>query len=220
MTLLSQPSDPAEIIRQGSRLLEIPITDEAISKMRRHMELLMEWSSRVNLTALSDPRDVAIFHFLDSLTVFKVVPQCLPLRVLDVGSGAGFPGIVMRTAEESIDLSVLDRNPKKIVFLKHVARELKLTGVRFLNSPLQHIMDNASLGHFDVVVSRAFASDPHLMDTLHHLLAPSGSLVRMAGPASARKAFPLHNFREVFRWDGTLPFSESHRSVFRYTKIV
>jgi 16S rRNA (guanine527-N7)-methyltransferase len=219
MTLLSQPSDPAEIIRQGSRLLEIPVTNEAVSRMMRHMELLMEWGSRVNLTALRDPRDIAVFHFLDSLTVFKVVPQGIALRVLDVGSGAGFPGIVMRSAEESINLSVVDRNPKKIVFLKHVARELNLSGVRFLNSLVQDFMDNSLPEQFDVVVSRAFASDPHLMDTLHHLLAPGGSLVRMAGPASVGKEFPLHHFRESFRWEGSLPFSDRLRSVFRYTKI-
>jgi len=219
MTLLSQPPDPAEIIRQGSRLLEIPVRNEAVSKMIRHMELLMEWGSRVNLTALTESLDIAIFHFLDSLTVFKVVPQGNALRVLDVGSGAGFPGIVMRSADESINLSVIDRNPKKIVFLKHVARELNLTGVRFLNSLVQDFMDNSSPEQFDVVVSRAFASDPHLMDTLHHLLAPGGSLVRMAGPASGGKEFPLHHFRESFRWEGSLPFSDRLRSVLRYTKI-
>ena len=218
MTLLSQPPDPVEIIRQGSRLLEISVTNEAVSKMMRHMELLMEWGSRVNLTALNNPRDIAVFHFLDSLTVFKVVPQGIALRVLDVGSGAGFPGIVMRSADESINLSVIDRNPKKIVFLKHVARELNLTGVRFLNSLVQDFMDS-SPEQFDVVVSRAFASDPHLMDTLHHLLAPGGSLVRMAGPASGGKEFPLHHFRESFRWEGSLPFSDRLRSVLRYTKI-
>jgi 16S rRNA (guanine527-N7)-methyltransferase len=219
MTLLSQPTDPAEIIRQGSRLLELRVTDEAVFRMMRHMELLMQWGSRVNLTALTEPRDIAIFHFLDSLTVFKVVPQGVALRVLDIGSGAGFPGIVMRSAEASINLSVVDRNPKKIVFLKHVARELNLSGVRFLNALLQDFMDNSLPEQFDVVVSRAFASDPHLMDTLHHLLAPGGSLIRMAGPASVGKEFPLHHFRESFRWDGSLPFSDRLRSVFRYTKI-
>lgn len=220
MTLLSQRPDPEEIIRQGSRLLEIPVSDQAISKMLRHMELLREWSPRVNLTAVKDPRDIAVFHFLDSLTVFKVLPQCSALRVLDVGSGGGFPGMVMRIVEESIDLSVLDRNPGKIVFLKHVARELGLLGIRFLNLLLQDFMDNSLPGSFDVVVSRAFASNPQLMNNFHHLLAPGGSLVRMAGPASAGKEFPLHNFRESFRWQGVLPFSNRHRSVFCYAKIV
>lgn len=218
MTLPSRPPDPADIIRQGSRLLDIPVTDEAVSKMIRHMELLIEWSSRTNLTALKDPQDIAVFHFLDSLTVFKVIPLGLSLRVLDVGSGAGFPGMVMRTAEQSINLSVLDRNPKKIVFLKHVASELDLLGVHFLNFPLQDLMDHYSPGYFDVVVSRAFASDPNLMDALHQLLAPGGSMVRMAGPVSAGKHFPLHNFRESLRWEGTLPFSNSFRSVFCYTR--
>lgn len=219
MTLLSQRPDPEEIIRQGSRLLEIPVTDQAVSKMMRHMELLREWSLRINLTALEDPRDIAVFHFLDSLTVFKALPQCSALRVLDIGSGGGFPGIVMRTVEESISLSVLDRKPGKIVFLKHVARELDLLGVRFLNCLLQDFMNLSLPGRFDVVVSRAFASNPQLMDNFHLLLAPGGSLIRMAGPASVEKEFPLHYFRESFRWQGALPFSNRHRSVLCYTKI-
>ncbi len=219
MTLLSQRPNPEEIIRQGSRLLDIPVTGQAISKMMRHMELLREWSLRVNLTALEDPRDIAVFHFLDSLTVFKVLPLGSVLRVLDVGSGGGFPGIVMRTVEESVNLSVLDRNPGKIVFLKHVARELGLFGVAFLNFRLQVFMDHSEPGYFDVVVSRAFASNPQIMDNFHLLLAPGGSLVRMAGPASVGKAFPLHNFRESSRWQGALPFSNRQRSVFCYTKI-
>jgi 16S rRNA (guanine527-N7)-methyltransferase len=218
MILPSRPPDPAEIITQGSRALEIALTDEAVSKMMRHVELLIEWSSRVNLTALKDPRDIAVLHFLDSLTVFKVLPQSLSLRVLDVGSGAGFPGIVMRTAEQSINLSVLDRNPKKIVFLKYVAKELDLLKIQFLNFPMQDFMDQSSSGHFDVVVSRAFASDPHLIDSLHQLVAPGGSLVRMAGPVSAGKVFPLNNFRESRRWEGTLPFSDSFRSVICYNR--
>jgi 16S rRNA (guanine527-N7)-methyltransferase len=217
MTLLSQSPEPAEIIRQGCCLLDIPISDEVVSKMMRHMELIIEWSSRVNLTALKNPQDIAVLHFLDSLTVFKVLPKGLALSVLDVGSGAGFPGIVMRTAEQSINLSVLDRNPKKIVFLKEVARRLNLSGVHFLNFLLQDFMRSSS-GYFDVVISRAFASDPNLVDALHRLVAPTGSLVRMAGPVSAGKDFPLHNFRESFRWEGTLPFSNSRRSVFCYTR--
>jgi 16S rRNA (guanine527-N7)-methyltransferase len=218
MTLPSPPPDPATIIRQGSHLLEIPVSDEAVSKMIRHMELLIEWSSRVNLTALKNPHDIAVFHFLDSLTVFKVLPRGMALRVLDVGSGAGFPGIVMGTAEQSINLSVLDRNPKKIVFLKQVARELNLSGVHFLNFLLQDLM-RSSPGYFDVVISRAFVSDPRLMNALHKLLAPGGSLVRMAGLVSAGKDFPLQNFRESLRWEGTLPFSSSFRSVFCYTRV-
>ena len=199
--------------------MQIPVTDEAVSQMMKHLEFLMEWGSRVNLTALKNPRDIAIFHFLDSITVFKVVTQSPVGRVLDIGSGAGFPGIVMRTIEDSIQLSVLDRNPKKIVFLKHVARELNLSGVQFLNIPLQEIMDGSLVESFDVVVSRAFVSDLTLLNILNVLLKPGGSLIRMAGPASAGKHLHLSNFRESSSWQGILPFSTSFRSVIRYTRI-
>ncbi|MGB6064297.1 MAG: 16S rRNA (guanine(527)-N(7))-methyltransferase RsmG [Desulfomonilaceae bacterium] len=211
--------DPEFIIKEGSTLLGISVSNEIVSKMMKHMRLLVDWSSRINLTALTDPRDIAVLHFLDSLAVFKVVPRSCSLSILDVGSGAGFPGIVMRTLEESIDLTVLDRNPKKIVFLKYLAKELNFSGVRFLNFHLKELLDEHFTGLFDLAISRAFSSDPHLLNALHVLLPLGGSLVRMAGPGSMKRAFRLQNFEESSRWEGSLPFSNSFRSVLRYTKI-
>ncbi len=219
MTRRFLPLNPEYIIKEGCSLLGISVSDDVVSQMIRHMELLVDWGSRVNLTALNEPRDIVVFHFLDSLTVFKVVPRSCRLSVLDIGSGAGFPGIVMRTVEESIELTVLDRNPKKIVFLKYLARELNFSGVRFLNFQLQELLDGSFTGSFDLAISRAFSSDSNLLNAVHLLLPLGGSLIRMAGPGSVRKTLHLKNFQESSRWEGFLPFSNSFRSVVRYTRI-
>jgi 16S rRNA (guanine527-N7)-methyltransferase len=214
----SPSPDPADVISQGARILGIELTPDAVSKMMRHMRLLLDWGEKVNLTALREPLHIAVLHFLDSLTVFKVVPRCLRLSVLDVGTGAGFPGLVLKIVEESLDLTLLDRDPKKIVFLKYVANALGLHGIRFLNTPLQRIT-GADHPTFDMLVSRAFASDPALLDSLHILLKPRGMLVRMAGPSSLKEPFRFKNFECVNHWEGHLPFSSSFRLVTLYRKL-
>jgi len=211
--------DPLQVIQEGSRILDISVGSAEAAAMMRYIGLLMEWSLRTNLTSLRDPSDIAISHFLDSLTVFKVVPRFAGLQVLDVGSGAGFPGMVMKIADGSLHVTLLDRNPKKIVFLKEVALELGLTGITFLNKKLESLLEAGKVRTFNLVVSRAISSEPAFFERLHVLLPTNGLLVRMAGPTSAREIFTLKHFRQSAVWEGTLPFSDSFRRVFLYEKI-
>jgi 16S rRNA (guanine527-N7)-methyltransferase len=136
-----------------------------------------------------------------------------------VGTGAGFPGLILKIVEDSFDVTLLDRDPKKIVFLKYVANALGLHGIRFRNTPLQRITENPDPPTFDLLVSRAFASDPALLDSLHILLRQSGMLVRMAGPASLKEPFRFKNFECVNHWEGNLPFSSNFRLVSLYRKV-
>jgi len=187
--------------------------------MVRHMELILQWRSTLNLTSLKDPSDMAVFHYLDSLTVLKVLGLLSGFRLLDVGSGAGFPGMVLGMADDSLRISLLDRDPKKIVFLKHAARHVGLHGVVFLNVSLSDLFRQSHPPFFDAVVSRAFSSDETLLDSLHHIVGEGGFLVRMAGPASTGEAFHLAHFRQTRAWEGVLPFSSAFRRVILYAKI-
>jgi len=179
--------------------------------MIHHLDLIRNWGTKINLTAIEDPRDMAILHFLDSLTVFKVIPVGSRLNILDIGSGAGFPGLVLRTADETLHVTLLDRNPKKIVFLKHAARALNLTKVDFVNMCLQNFVVHPSAGQFDRIVSRGFSSNITVLDGLHSLLAPKGRLITMTGRSS--KELALNNFRLIVSWEGFLPFSNRFRKV-------
>lgn len=205
------PSDPYYLIIDGCRILNIRVNKKAAEKMIRHMEFIRSWGTRINLTAVTEPREMAILHFLDSLTVFKVIPLGSGLRILDIGSGAGFPGLVLHTADETLRVTLLDRDPKKTVFLKHAARALNLTGIGFINQPLDNLLDNPSIWSFDCIVSRGFSSNAPLLDRLHLLLPRTGFLVTMAGPSS--KNFVLKNFHLTESWEGTLPFSNRFRKV-------
>jgi 16S rRNA (guanine527-N7)-methyltransferase len=219
---MNQPfliNNPTGAILVGSKILGIEVKPESAAKMVLHLEMLLEWNRKINLTALKNSQDIVILHFLDSLTVFRVIPRGLPLSILDVGSGAGFPGVVIRTAEEAFNVTLLDRDPKRIVFLKYVATALGLQGTRFLNSSYKSLITDQNPPSYDILVSRAFSSSPELLDSLHSLLKPHGMLVRMAGPASVNKDFHLEHFVYEKHWEGTLPFSSHFRIVTLYRKI-
>jgi 16S rRNA (guanine527-N7)-methyltransferase len=219
MKSLSKLPDPGDLIREGTRLLGIRVDEDAVSKMLRYIDMLQKWKSRVNLTSLSDRREIALYHFVDCLTVFKVLGLGSGARILDVGTGGGFPGLVLRSADPSINLSLLDKNARKIVFLKVVAQELDLEGIEFFNMTLEEFLANPPYYKFDFVLSRAFSSDSRIMDSLHVLLPAEGSLIRMAGPEELVKEFTLVNFRQSVCWEGVLPFSTVFRRVIMYRKI-
>jgi 16S rRNA (guanine527-N7)-methyltransferase len=216
MTSLNKSNDVLSLIREASNILGISLSEDGAVKMHQHLLLLMEWRKRANLTALTDPRDIVVLHFIDSLTVFKVIPYGSGMRILDVGTGGGFPGMVLKSVDPSLDMTLLDRNGKKIVFLKYVARELGLTDVTFLHMAVADVLKRHVAPSFEVIVSRAFSSDPFVQNSFSRLLVSGGSLVRMAGPMDSFHSFRLSNFRLQRSWEGMLPFSRHFRRVYRY----
>ncbi len=214
----NQIVEPRELLIQGSRILGIPLGDCAVQGMLRHMELLRIWGAKVNLTALKQPREIAVLHFLDSLTVFKVIPDIQGLRILDIGTGGGFPGIVLRTARDTLRLTLLDRNAKKIVFLKLLCQELGLEEIAYINSDLKDLVEHPASAQFDIAVSRAFSSNPAVMDSVHSLLTSEGGIVVMGGPSFKPKNFSLKHFRASICWEGLLPFSKRFRKVCLFSK--
>ncbi|MEW6113763.1 MAG: 16S rRNA (guanine(527)-N(7))-methyltransferase RsmG [Thermodesulfobacteriota bacterium] len=199
--------------------MEIPVRESAVELMLRHLELVREWRARIDLTSVKSPSDLATLHFLDSLTIFKVLPIDVSLELLDVGSGGGFPGLVLAAVDATKQVTLMDRDPAKIVFLKLVTRELGLSNVRFLNVSLDTLVTRPKPPPFEAVVSRAFSSDPAILQRLSLVLSPEGHLVRMAGPSSLGEPFQIEGFREVRAWEGTLPFSDRFRRVILYERV-
>jgi len=153
------------------------------------------------------------------LTLFKVVAMGTGHRVLDIGSGGGFPGMVLKEADDSLEITLLDRNPRKIVFLKHVAKELGLSSVTFVNSALERLLERPREYQFDLVVSRAVSSEAAYWDSLHVLVRAGGLLARMAGPPSGAEQPELRNFSCSSVWEGILPFSDRLRRVYLYQRV-
>jgi 16S rRNA (guanine527-N7)-methyltransferase len=217
MTLPVHELDVSEIIALGSHDLGVTLEVDTISMMVRHLDMLEGWRDRLNLTSLTDRSKMAVRLFLDSITVLKIMPEQHELRLLDVGTGGGFPGMVLQAASRNLKVTLMDRDPRKIVFLKHAAEKLGLSSLSFLNRSLNDLLQSPPNPLFDVVVSRAFSSIPRIMDSLADLTIHDGHLIVMAGPSSHNR-FELSNFHEIDSWQGTLPFSDRYRRVILYKK--
>ena len=208
-------NDPAVLIKESCDILGIQLPDTRTRMIVQHLLMLVQWRDRVNLTSVKNPLDIALLHFVDSLTVFKVISMGSGLSVLDIGSGGGFPGMVLKVADPSMRIALMDKDPKKIVFLKYVARELGLTDIVFFQTIVAELAESPRSHTFDVVVSRAFSSDPSVLDSLSAFLQPGGALVRMAGPSDT-SPIELPSFQIEQVWEGCLPFSTNFRRVYRY----
>lgn len=215
---LKKANDPLALIRESCDILGIELSEDGAVRMRQHLLLLIQWRECINLTSLTDPMEIAVLHFIDSLTVFKVISQRSVLRILDVGTGGGFPGMVLKSVQPSLDMTLLDRDARKIVFLKYVARELGLTDITFLHTGLASLLKLPVSPPFDLIVSRAFSSDPLVLNSFSRLLVSGGSLVRMTGPTDSVHSSCLPNFRIQQLWEGILPFSSHYRRVYRYVE--
>lgn len=204
---------PEELLRAGAQELGLHISAEAVGAFLKHLELIRLWRSKLNLTTLHDHNKAIVYHFLDSLTISKVHYSSRGSTLLDVGTGAGFPGLVLKSFEPGLDLTLLEKSSKKIVFLKMVCHELGFQGVTFLNMTLDSLARGESGSTYQAVVSRAFSSEPSALRIMGSLLAPKGRLIVTLGPNQSRTFKPPDGFQENASWEGSLPFSDAYRKV-------
>jgi 16S rRNA (guanine527-N7)-methyltransferase len=162
-------------IIEGSEQLGIPLPAEAITQLVAYLTLLERWNRAYNLTAVRDPDAMVIRHLLDSLSV---LPWIEGPRVLDVGSGAGLPGIPLAVARPGLAFCLLDSNGKRTRFLTQAVAELRLTNVEVVRSRVE---DYQPPSLFNNVVSRAFATLAELLASAGRLCAPTGRLLAMKG---------------------------------------
>lgn len=181
-------------IRAGADFFALSFTDQQIHQFYRHAEILSRWNRKTNLTAIRDPREMAVKHFVDS---FGPVRHVMPMaRVLDVGSGGGFPGLPLKVYCPSIDLTVVEAVRKKTSFLQHVIRELRLGGVRVIHERVETLVRHNPTPHFDTIVCRAFSDLVSIAINLSPLLAPQGKIVVWKGrmpDQEIRDVLPLLN---------------------------
>jgi len=162
-------------IIKGVERLGIPLPDGAVERLAAYLALLERWNRAYNLTAVRDPDAMVIRHLLDSLSV---LPWIEGPRVLDVGSGAGLPGIPLAVAHPGLAFCLLDSNGKRTRFLTQAVAELRLTNVEVVRSRVE---DYQPPSLFNSVVSRAFATLAELLASAGRLCAPTGRLLAMKG---------------------------------------
>ena len=199
--------------------LDISLSERAITNMVKHMELLIKWSKKFNLTSIKEPTRIVVAHFLDSLTVFNVWRCHSGAYFLDLGTGAGFPGLVIKTASECLNLTLLDKNPKKILFLKLVSKELGLLNISFANTTFQNYFAQAPRTFFDVVCFRALPKKIRHLIHPDRVLNPNGSIIQMYSEIHKPASNEFEGFEEVERWNGNLPYFNFRRTVIRFERI-
>ena len=155
-----------------------PLPADALHKLDAYLDLLVKWNRTFNLTAIRDRASMVTHHLNDALAILPQLPDAPALRVLDVGTGAGVPGIPIAIARPGWRVVLLDANQKKVAFLTQAAIELELANVEAVASRVEDYVPAAA---FDVVVSRAFSDLASFVRGARQLVAPGGILVAMKG---------------------------------------
>lgn len=186
---------PQVALERGLDELGLNLTPEARSKLLAYLELMRKWNRTYNLTAIRDPITMVIRHLLDSLAVIPHLDDGRAvLRLADVGSGAGLPGIPLALARPAWRVTVNDRSSKKAAFLRQAKLELVLSNVEVHEGPVEQWQPRE---RFDCVISRAFAALTDFVSGCRHLLAPAGVLAAMKGawPEAASAGALPHDVR-------------------------
>ena len=166
-------------LRSGAQALGLALSDAQIQHLLAYAALIQKWNKVYNLTALRDPADMLTHHLLDSLTAIAPLSrhtQGQPVRVLDVGSGGGLPGVVLAICMPELNVSCVDTVAKKAAFVQQVAVSLKLPNLRGLHARVESLTDP-----YQVICSRAFASLPDFVTWSRSALTEGGVWMAMKG---------------------------------------
>ena len=173
-TLLSERS----LLLKGLSEIGLSPSDQQIELLMRYLELFIKWNKAYNLSAIRDPEAMVTLHLLDSLSVAPYFADKPAIRVLDVGTGGGLPGIPLAIIYPHMAFTLLDSAGKKMRFLFQVANELGLTNVQVQNMRVEKFQP---VDKFDIIISRAFASIRDFVTGAGHLLKNGGAFWAMKG---------------------------------------
>ena len=158
----------------------IEINDEQIEKFDLYMKLLLEWNEKINLTAITEKDDIILKHFVDSLTILKYADESD--KIIDIGTGAGFPGIPIKIMNEEANITLLDSLNKRINFLNIVINELKLDNIVAIHGRAEELARNKTHREkYDVAVSRAVANLSTLTEYMLPFIKVGGKCICMKG---------------------------------------
>ncbi|MDP3286010.1 MAG: 16S rRNA (guanine(527)-N(7))-methyltransferase RsmG [Desulfobacterales bacterium] len=165
------------IIISGARVFDINLGLKEVGQFSIHAGELVKWNAKINLTSITDPFEVAVKHFIDSIAPAGIIPA--GASMLDIGSGGGFPGIPLKVVIPSLSVSLADSSRKKITFLKHVIRTIGLEDIEAVQGRAEELANGAKL--FDVIICRAFSSLEMFVGSALPLLAPNGIIISLKG---------------------------------------
>ena len=178
-----------EILAARAAEVQIPLTEEQIAQFAVYNEMLLDWNTRMNLTALTAPNDVAVKHIIDSLTTYDAPLFDAAQTLIDVGTGAGLPGIPLAVYAPHIEVTLMDALAKRVRFLTEVTAAMGLTHTRCIHARAEEAArQKEHRAHYDIAVSRAVARMPVLLEYTLPFVRVGGSVLALKGRAYAEEA--------------------------------
>lgn len=165
-----------QVFIEQIKRLGITPTEEQLQKLEKFYQLLIEWNQKINLTRITEKEDVYLKHFYDSLTIVKEVDLSKVNTLCDVGTGAGFPGIVLKIFYPNLKITLIDSLLKRVNYLNEIIKELELKDIEAIHTRAEDYHKT-----FDVVTARAVANIEKLLKYTMHLVNKNGKLIAMKG---------------------------------------
>ena len=163
-----------------ARMINDELTEDQLENFFKYMNLLLEWNEKINLTAITDVDDIILKHFIDSMTVLKYIEK--DKSIIDVGTGAGFPGIPIAIMREDVKITLLDSLNKRINYLNEVCSELKINNIETIHGRAEEAGQNKKYREkYDIAVSRAVANMTTLSEYLIPFVKVGGICICMKG---------------------------------------
>ncbi len=210
-----------ERLQQGCLALDVRGGEELAPPLFRFMSELLKWNAKVNLTAITAPEEVLEKHFLDSLAILPELEGAASL--LDLGAGAGFPGLPLKLARPALSVTLVDAVGKKVAFLKAVIAGLGLRDARALHARAEGLPDKESIPRAEVLVARAFMDLQDWLGLAPAYLLPAGRVVAMLGKALPESELLARaserELRLVSSRQYRLPFSGAERQVAVFARL-
>lgn len=164
--------------------INVQFSDKIYDDFMMYMELLKEWNKKINITAIDDDENIIKKHFIDSIKIYKFAPLMNCKKIIDIGTGGGFPGLPMKIINPDIDVTLLDSLNKRIVFLNDVIENLKLTDCICVHERAEEYINKFELREtFDAAVSRAVAYLPALAEYCIPYVKVGGYFLALKGPS-------------------------------------
>lgn len=159
------------------------LTNEQLEQFLQYYALLKEWNQKMNLTAIEEPVEVAYKHFVDSALLCRVIPQLAGRSLIDIGTGAGFPGVPLKIMEPSLQLTLFDSLNKRITFLKEVCQQLQLSDVQTIHGRAEDFAQKIDYREqYDLASARAVARLPVLVEICLPFVKVGGYFIALKGP--------------------------------------
>ncbi len=205
------------LLVQGAEALGAHLDEKAVEAFNVYLEELLKWNRRINLTAVRTENGIVLKHFIDSLSIYPYISPDSSL--LDVGSGAGFPGIPLKIARPDLNVTLIDSVRKKVDFQRHIIRTLGLKGIRAIHGRVQEkeILERMK-NQYDRVVSRAFSNLKTFLTLSQPFLNEGGRVLAMKGELGSEEIRLLYEAEEGLsilekKVSLVLPFSSLKRSI-------